>query len=247
MSVLLAVSSLLVGILIGSTGIGGVLLIPALVLFGGLSTHEAMATALFTFFFTGILATWIFQRHGSIDWGVALPVCAGSLVSSYFGALSGGIASARVLNLLLAGIIMASSLFPFLPFVSIDLASRLGRRGNTILLTGIGLFTGFLCGMTGAGGGIVSLPVMLICGFHPMAAIATGQILQSVVSLSGSMGNHGNGFIVFSIAWPVALCELIGVAVGVKLIHALPIALTRKIATFLCLLIGFYIAVRALA
>ncbi len=59
-----------VGTLIGAVGIGGILLIPALSAFAGLPIHAAMATALFTFGFTGVTGTVMFQRRGSIDWNV---------------------------------------------------------------------------------------------------------------------------------------------------------------------------------
>ena len=57
---------------------GGMLLIPALNLLGGLVIQKAMATALFTFIFTGAAGTWLFARRGSIDWKVAVPVCLGA-------------------------------------------------------------------------------------------------------------------------------------------------------------------------
>ena len=46
-----------VGTLIGAVGVGGILLIPALTAFAGLPIHTAMATALFTFAFTGVAGT----------------------------------------------------------------------------------------------------------------------------------------------------------------------------------------------
>ena len=58
----------IVGFLIGAVGIGGVLLIPALVAVSGLTPHQSSATALFTFMFTGVLSSFLFQRKGSIDW-----------------------------------------------------------------------------------------------------------------------------------------------------------------------------------
>lgn len=54
---LLLLVAFLVGALIGAVGIGGILLIPALTALAGLVIHEAMATALFTFLFTGFLGT----------------------------------------------------------------------------------------------------------------------------------------------------------------------------------------------
>lgn len=245
MSVILGLASLLVGAIIGASGVGGVLLIPALMFFGGLDTHQAMATALFSFLFTGILATYSFQRHGSIDWKITLPVCAGSFVSSYLGALVGSHASATVLNLLLAALIIGSSLYSMLPRSSTALAARLDERPRLFLLLGIGLFTGFLCGMTGAGGGIVSLPIMLVCGFPALASIGTGQVLQSIVSISGSVSNYANDFIVFPLVWAVTACELVGVAIGVRVAHALPVATIKRLVTWLCLAIGIFVALKS--
>ena len=75
-----------VGVIMGAAGVGGILLIPFLTTLGGLSIHEASATLLFSFLFTGIVGTWLFQRRGTIDWKVAVPVCAGATVFSYLGA-----------------------------------------------------------------------------------------------------------------------------------------------------------------
>lgn len=246
MLVLLALASLLVGLIIGSSGVGGVLLIPALMYFGGLETHQAMATALFSFFFTGIAATWIFQKYGSINWAIALPVCLGSLVSSYAGAAFGATLTASHLKLVLAAVIIASSLYSMRPASSLQIAANLSVRLRSLLLLGIGLFTGFLCGMTGAGGGIVSLPVMLLFGFAPLPSIATGQVLQSIVSVSGSLSNHANGFIVYSLVWWVTLFEIAGVILGARIAHALPVSLLKRSVTLLCLAIGGFMVVQAL-
>ncbi|MSQ63509.1 MAG: hypothetical protein EXR33_06705 [Betaproteobacteria bacterium] len=82
----IAVLACAVGFFIGSVGVGGILLIPPLAFLGDVSIHEASATALFTFFFTGVYGTWLFQRRGSIEWRIAAPVCVGSVLFSYLGA-----------------------------------------------------------------------------------------------------------------------------------------------------------------
>ena len=100
-SILLAVIALLAGTFIGTVGVGGILLIPAFIFFAGLNTHEASATALFTFLFTGILGAYLFQRKGSIHWGATIPVCLGAIIFSYIGAQS----NIRIDEILLRGII----------------------------------------------------------------------------------------------------------------------------------------------
>ena len=245
MVILLALASFLIGALIGATGVGGVLLIPALMFFGGLGTHQAMATALFSFFFAGILATWIYQRYGSIDWRISLPVLVASFISSYAGASLASLATARQLNILLATIIIASTLYSLLPKRNNSLASSLTKGQSTVLLFGIGLFTGFLCGMTGAGGGIISVPAMLIFGFATLPTIATSQVLQSIISMSGSASNIANGYVDFSIVWWVTACELAGIALGVRIAHKVSQVILKKAVTIFCMIIGIVIAVKA--
>src|SRR5688572_25052480 len=103
--VLLAVG-FVVGALIGAVGIGGILLIPALAAFGPLGLHEAMATALFTFAFTGLFGTFLFQRKGSIDWRITVPVCAGAFPLAFAGAWLNSRTQPHELALLLACIII---------------------------------------------------------------------------------------------------------------------------------------------
>ena len=54
MFVLLLVVAVVVGALIGTVGVGGILLIPALSGITGMSTHMAMGTSLFSFLFTNV-------------------------------------------------------------------------------------------------------------------------------------------------------------------------------------------------
>src|SRR5467141_4829665 len=114
-SVLTAAVAALVGLLIGTVGVGGVLMIAFLALFGGLSIHQAAATSLFTFLFTGILGTWLYQRRGSIDWRIAVPVCAGALVFGFLGAIAAAHVDARPMSIVIALIIVAAGIYIFIP------------------------------------------------------------------------------------------------------------------------------------
>ena len=80
-------------------GVGGVLMVSYLALFAGLTIHQAAATSLFTFLFTGILGTWLYQRRGSIDWRISLPVCAAALVFGFLGAALAAIIAGRALKI----------------------------------------------------------------------------------------------------------------------------------------------------
>ena len=235
-----------VGLLIGTVGVGGVLMVSYLALFGGLSAgmsiHQAAATSLFTFLFTGILGTWLYQRRGSIDWRISLPVCAAALVFGFLGAAVAAVMDARPLAIIIAIIIVAAGVYVLFPVKPRD-----GRgSGETWLLAGVGAVSGFASGFSGAGGPLFSVPLMVILRYVPLTAVATSQVLQIVAATSGSIENVRHGFIDWNTALVVTIFELLGVLVGVRLAHIASALVLRRLAGVLCVITGGLLLVRTL-
>jgi uncharacterized protein len=241
---MLAAIAGVVGFFIGSVGVGGVLLIPFLVILGGLGIHAAAATALFTFLFTGLLGSYLFLRRGTISWRLTLPVCAGALVFGYLGTVAAARLEARTLTAVIAAIIIVAGIYVFLP------QSHAGRErdgsapGDMPLLAAVGMASGFGSGLSGAGGPLFSVPIMVILGFAPLAAIGTSQVLQIVAALSGSLAGMQYGRIDFGVAAWVTGFELAGVAVGVRLAHAVSATVLRRMAAGLCIAVGAFMLAR---
>lgn len=248
MSTALAVVALLVGVLIGAVGIGGILLIPALNLLAGMPMQTAMATALLTFVFTGLLGTALFNRHGSIDWAITAPVCIGAAACGALGSWANSRIDAHVLTMILAGVITAAGINCLVRLqarCSPVFARAPGKR--KCLLLGIGAVTGFGSGLTGVGGPALSIPMMLPFGFSTLAVIGTSQVVQILAAVSGTIGNLFYGNIDFQLAGWVTLCELAGVLVGVRLVHALRADALRGVVGMLCVLLGVALLAKAIA
>ena len=236
-----------VGTLIGAVGIGGVLLIPALAAFAALPIQTAMATALFTFIFTGIVCTVMFQRRGSIDWSVTRPVLFSAVIFAFFGAWVNSVTRPKALALILAGVIIFAGVY--------TLSTWHGRRkpafhddagARRILLVAVGAISGFGSGLTGVGGPALSVPLMVLFGFPALVSIGASQVIQIVAAISGTLGNLKYGSIDFGIAATVTLLELAGVLVGVRLAHAVDAAILRKSVAVLCLVVGIALIVHQL-
>lgn len=244
---LLMTVSLLVGISIGAVGIGGILLIPALVVLAGLGVHEAMATALLTFFFTGIVGALLFQRRGSIRWQITVPVSIGAVLFGFVGAWANSRLNAPALTLILSSIIVFAGIYTLRMHARERVPpfdSHPGRQ--RALLTGIGAVVGFGSGLTGVGGPAVSVPIMVMFGFAPLATIGASQVIQIVAALSGTAGNLRYGSIDYGLAVPVALAQIIGVPLGVRIVHAVNAATLRRFIGMLCIVVGTWLAVRVL-
>jgi hypothetical protein len=76
------------GVFGGMFGVGGgVILIPAMVYFFGLTQHQAQGTTLAIMVPPiGLLAAWRYYQSGNVKLGMAALICAGFLVGGYLGA-----------------------------------------------------------------------------------------------------------------------------------------------------------------
>jgi uncharacterized protein len=244
---LLAAVAVAVGFFIGAVGVGGILLIPALVLLGRLDIHQATATALFSFLFTGLLGTWLFQRRGSVDWKMTVPVCAGAVVFSYLGAMVNSMVDARMLALIIALTIVFAGAYILLPARHGGARLRDGKStAQQLLLLAVGAAAGFGSGVSGAGGPLFSVPMMLVLRFVPLAAIGTSQVLQIIAAVFGTIGNLQYGSVDFLTAAWITLFELAGVVLGTRAAHAVSVTVLRRMAAGLCVVVGLFMLVRSL-
>jgi uncharacterized membrane protein YfcA len=234
-----------VGTLIGAVGIGGVLLIPALAAFAALPIHAAMATSLFTFIFTGIVGTLMFQRRGSIDWRVTRPVLLGALPCAFAGAWGNSVAHPATLALILASIIIFAGVYTLAAWHGLRRPAFDGRQqAQQLLLLGVGAVAGFGSGMTGVGGPVLSVPLMVWCGFPLLTSIGASQVIQIVAAASGTAGNLKYGTVNFSIAAAIMLLLIPGVLLGVRIAHAVNPNLLRKFVALLCIVVGVVLIAR---
>ena len=236
-----------VGFLCGCCGIGGFLLIPALAYAVGMDIHTAMGTALFSFIFTGFSSIWLYQRHGSIDWPVSLVLCLGALPSGFLGAMHKSLLSAPFLNLILAAIIIFAGCNSIRPVGrSLQLPMPRGKKARLSVLVLIGAAVGYLAGLTGAGGPVLSIPVLMLLGFAPLAAVGASYAVQVAGAVSGSVGNAMYGALDLHTGLWVSVIQIAGVGAGVYVAHRLPTARLRLFLAVLCIVAGTYMAAEAL-
>lgn len=242
---LLALFSLVVGFLCGCTSVGGILLIPALTALTSLDVHSAMATALFSLFFPAVIGTGLYIRHRVLSLRLALPLCLGSLPFSYLGAVAKQHMGSELLTLILALLIIVTGLNALLPRGEKHLnlaAASLGARNVGLFL--LGGSVGFLAGLTGAGGPVISVPAMIILGFSPLASVAVAQPFQMMATASGSMGNLFLGAVDLPMAGLIALFQCIGVMAGIRVAHLLNTERLKMTVAVTCIGTGLYLLIR---
>lgn len=102
---------LLAGTISGMTGIGGgIIVLPALILFLGFSQHQAQGTTLALLVLPiDLLAAWTYYQQGYVDLKVAALLCLGFIFGGWFGAQIGTSLPNGVLTKIFAFLLILSA------------------------------------------------------------------------------------------------------------------------------------------
>ena len=243
MALVLAVVAGVVGVLIGMVGVGGVLLPPSLVAVGGLTAHEATATSTWAFIFTGIVGTVAYSWRRVVPWPMLLRLAAGILPAAFVGARANVLLPASLVLLAMAALTLFVGVRQLLPAAS----GRVGRRLGTVELVGIGAAVGFGSALTGTGGPVLLVPVLLALGVAPVKAVAVSQAAQLPVVVSGSVGYLQAGLTDVPLGTTLGLVAAVGTAVGAVVATRIHAAHLRTLVALACIAAGVFLAVRAVA
>lgn len=242
--IFLLLIAVFVGITVGITGVGGILLIPALDILGDLPTHVAMATTLFSFILASLVGTASYQRMGLIKWRMAIPLTIGGVVFSAIGASVNVYVPAPPLNIIMGSVILFAGLNALRPPKACgNWAQR--EDCHTVLLLAIGGGTGFVAGLTGVGGPVLSIPIMIILGFPPAWCVAMAMPYQIGTAAAGSISNAFHQSINLEAGLMVSVALVVGIMIGARIVRYFSSTMLRISIAVICLGVGAMVLVRA--
>jgi uncharacterized membrane protein YfcA len=112
-------------------------------------------------------------------------------------------------------------------------------------LTVIGAVTGFLSALTGTGGPMVLVPILVALEVPMLASIGLAQAIQLPVAAAATGGNLLSGTLDVRLGALLAVGIACGTWIGAKAAHALPTELLRKAVAVLLVLVGGLMLLRA--
>ena len=239
---LMLVVALVVGVLIGCVGIGGVLLPPALVYLGGFGFHAAAATSTWAFLFCGVAGTLSYSGRRTIDWRMAAWLGAGVVPTSFLGALANTALPDGLLLAILAALMVITGADTLLRSPS-DAGRRARRLGAPALLAG-GAFVGFGSALTGTGGAVLLVPILLLLRTPVLVSVGAAQAVALPIVGFSTAGYVLYGSVDFALGTATGLVGAVGVVVGARIAHAAPAAALRRVVATALLCAGLLIAGR---
>lgn len=234
---------LLVGILIGSIGIGGVLLVPALSYLAGIDIHIAIAACMLSYAFSGAVGAVIYARRGTIRWATGLWLCIGAMPGAYLGALVVSGLPPRTITMVIGLFIVFASVHAMRK--PPDVAQN-NHAKSKIVLTFLGAVVGFGSAISGTGGPLLLVPLLVWLNWPVLTAVGLSQIIQLPISALATLGNYLHGEVDVVLGVGIAVIMVAGVAVGARLAHRLPALLLRRIVAVVLTVVGISMLWQAL-
>jgi uncharacterized membrane protein YfcA len=234
----IAVLGMTSGLMIGCIGIGGVILVPALVFLAGIPIKIGIPAAMLAYILSGLVASFVFARNKSIHWGMATWLCAGATPTAFFGAWAVSVVNPRVLE---AGLGLLTLLSGVNALCARKTTNELGEHVSNITLLGVGAVTGFLSSVSGTGGPLVLVPILIAMKLPVLTAVGLSQVIQLPVAIASTFGNALYGEIDLALSGILAASLTVGSWYGAKLAHTLPRAALRQIVSVVLVVIGLFI------
>jgi uncharacterized membrane protein YfcA len=250
-----SLGGLLVGLIVGMTGVGGgSLMTPLLVMVFGISPATAIGTDLLYAGITKTGGTVARHRLGSVNWRVATLLALGSVPAalatswtlSRLSPHDPGIG--KVLTLALGGALLLSALAlifkgPIQAFVARRLGTAKSATGRHVTSTTVmvGVLLGVLVTATSVGAGaLCAIALLLLYPQLPTNHIAGTDIVHAVpLTLVAGAGHAFAGTVDYSLLGALLIGSLPGIVLGSAIAHRLPEALLRRALALVLFAVGF--------
>lgn len=241
--ILAAPIGILIGLVMGSLGGGGaVLLVPILVYGFGLIPHAASTAALIIVGVGALGGIAVHHRLGNVRWRAGLTFAAVGAPAAWFAAKVAGGIDPRAVMIGFAALLAIVALLMFFPRTLPRASERRSGWELTCWGLGIGLLTGFF----GVGGGFIIVPALVL--FHGFTMpVATGTSLFVIASNAAiALGARATDGI--ALDWRLTavfcICALVGNLAGAQLSRRLESVSLQRAFAFLLVGVAVYVLVR---
>jgi uncharacterized membrane protein YfcA len=227
-----------VGLFIGTVGIGGVLLPPALTQLGGLDVHSAAGTSSWCFLFTGGVGALVYARQQVMPWQLAGWLALGAAPAAAAGALVNSMIPASALTLILSCVTAGSGIYHLCARAH---AAEVRIRLPAAQAIPIGAAVGFGSALTGTGGPVLLVPGLLAFGVAPLTTVAASQLIQLPLVGFAALGYSTTNSVRFGLGTLLGVIASLGVLLGALTARRLQPPHLHRIAAVTLVIVGAFL------
>lgn len=238
-------TGLVVGFFAGMLGLGGgVVLVPLMVFLfsaqqfpGDHVLQLALGTSLTSIIFTSISGLRAHHKRGAVRWDIVRDATPGLVLGTLLGTLVAEKLPTRYLAIVFVVFVSYAAVQLFIDAKPKPSRKLPNRAGMWVAAGAIGLISS----MAGAGGGILTIPLMIMCNVPIRSAIGTSSALLLPIAGAGAIGyiwtglgkEHlpplSLGYVYLPALVGIVVGTLITVPWGAMAAHSMPVSRLKKI------------------
>lgn len=189
--IILILSNFVVGGLVGICGIAGFLL--PMVYSGvlGYSVQQTLTLSFFAFLISGGIGSYNFYKNGNLDVRISLILSLGSFFGGMLGVQLNTFIPAIQVKLLLYLVVLLSGISIYIRTMKEGKANNKPRKlmlKSKFSLILLGFITGAICSLSGAGGPVLVMPLLVVLGVHIHIAIGVALFNSIFIAAPAFLG-----------------------------------------------------------
>lgn len=192
---IIAAANMLIGGFIGICGIAGFLLPMLYTGALGYSVDQALAYSFLAFFVSGCIGSRQYYKEGNLDVPMSLKLGVGSIIGAVGGVFLQSLIEKNTAKTLLYLVVL---------FSGISILYRMWKekknngiqkeKGSNILAENVwfllllGITTGAVCSLSGAGGPVLVMPLLVVCGVSARTAVGVALFDSVFIAVPACVG-----------------------------------------------------------
>lgn len=200
---IIIVANLLVGGMIGLTGVAGFLLPILYSGFMGMPAVQALALSFFAFLISGILGSWNYYKAKNLDLKLAVVIGIGSLIGAVIGVRLNLLIDEAAVKRILYTVVLLSGISILLrketkvtpehapcgkPAAHSETSSGSKKSLPAVIYILFGLVTGAVCALSGAGGPVLVMPLLVLMGVPVKTAVGVALFDSIFIAIPSCIG-----------------------------------------------------------
>lgn len=185
-------ANLTVGLFVGMTGVAGFLLPMLYAGSMGMSVPESLSLSFAAFLVSGVLGAFNYYKAGNLNFPFAMRLSTGSLAGAVLGVKLNMVIPEDNVKLILYLVVLLSGISILMRKES---AGKEDRGHGSFLIAKhllatliLGFLTGLVCALSGAGGPVLVMPLLVVFGIDIRTAIGVSLLNSVFIGIPACIG-----------------------------------------------------------
>ncbi len=246
--IIIAAANALVGASIGICGIAGFLLPILYTEVLHYTVDQALAYSFLAFLVSGALGSISYHKAGNLDIPTSLKLGAGSLIGALAGVWLQALIAKSTAKEILYLVVLISGASILLRMYSDSKktavegeASQTGKLvESTLFLLFLGATTGAICSLSGAGGPVLVMPLLVTFGISARLAVGIALFDSVFIAIPACIGYLARVELVWPLLALISCSHGIGVIIGSKIAGSVPVTALKLFVAVFSVCIAIY-------